>query len=109
MEKEENKFEIDTTWIADRVREAAKKDIEEKLKYSVSDAVTVTVKQFLTDEIVPEITKQLVANKDKILESMLSSIDDIAKEFSKKMHEQAIDNLVEKPWNRREIFKKLFE
>jgi len=94
--------------VRDSVIEEAKSQATWAVKTAVASRVTEIIRQFVEDEIKPEILASLTKNKSILIEAALASAQDMAVEIAKAMTETVAENLGTS-YKRKKIMEALFD
>lgn len=89
--------------------EEVKRDINWTVKDAVGKEVTAIVREYVKTEIVPEISAVLVGQKAEILAGVVAGARIVGARLGEVIAEQALENLGERSYRRKEIVEKLFQ
>lgn len=98
-------LEANRARIMEASRDAMIEKIKDSMKWSLPDAINHVVRDFLTNEIAPEVGKMLAEQKDGILKAAKQSASALANALAEKMTEQAVKSL--DGYRAEEVFKAL--
>jgi len=89
-----------------------KKDLVDKIEYEMTDVARTTIKHFVKDwvqdNVIPEVTNRLVASKDGLVASAIPMADAITEGVSQALTEAVKENL-SRSYDRKKIFSALFD
>lgn len=95
-----------------QVLESLKRELSQQISYDARNAlsgeINKLVKQWVEDEIIPEVSKMLIESKDSILSSCVVSAEQIAKLLAESMLVKVKEN-VESSYKRNNIMEALFK
>jgi len=77
------------------VTDALMSGIKRQFEWELPNALKEEVAKFITDEIVPEIRSQLLANKDELVGAATTMVRGIPAEIAKAMQEKLANNLTQ--------------
>lgn len=90
------------------VTDALMSGIKRQFEWELPNAVKEEVSKFVTDQIVPEVRAQLLANKDDLVDAAIVMVRGIPAELSKAMQEQLAKNLTQS-WTLNKIIEACFK
>ena len=93
------------------IMEGLKEELQSTVKFELTRVLSSELeeytKQWVKENIIPEVGKQLVESKDVLMKSVVNGCSQIADMIIEGMVKQAKDNL-QSSWDRKKIFKALF-
>lgn len=90
------------------VRDTMLESVKRQFEWEVPDAVKKAVTEFVSEEILPAIKAELLANKDVFVDAATELVRVAPVEIAKAMQEQVAKNLAYS-WNVRKIAEALFQ
>lgn len=88
--------------------EETKQSISNQISWSLRDEISKLVKNFIADEMAPQIKSALTESKPAILLAVTKMSEELSEELAKAMLAEAKENL-QQSYKRAEILKKLFD
>ena len=79
--------------VREKVKEALLESVGNEFKWELPLALKEIVNEFIKDEIIPEVKKELFENKDQIVESCTSIVRAVPAEIGKAMQEKLAETL----------------
>ena len=98
----ENKDDIAAT-----VKAKAIESLTSQYRWDISDQVSKAVNEFVTAEIIPEVAKELQAQKGPILQAVLTSLSDISDDIAQALTKRAVEQI--NGYAFRDVIKALFD
>lgn len=84
------------------VKEALLSGIKRQFEWEIPDAVKAEVREFITNEVMPQIRADLTANKDEFVNAATTMVRSIPAEIAKAMQSQLAANLT-RSWTLRKV------
>lgn len=89
------------------VRDALLAGVKRQFEWELPEAVKVAVREFVTNEIIPEIQAELQANKETFVNAATEIVRAAPVEIAKAMQEHLAKNLTDS-WKLRKVVESLF-
>lgn len=83
------------------------KSVEQSITYQASQVVGEFAKTWVTENILPEVKRQLVENQDALIAVAAKSAEDMAIQLAKAMSE-SLKKTLESSYSRNDLLKKMF-
>ena len=99
---EDNKADIART-----VKAAAIEKLTSQYRWDVSEQISKVVNTFVAEHVIPEVNKELQAQKGPIVSAVIASLSDISDELAKALTKRAVSQL--EGYNFRDVIKALFD
>jgi len=93
--------------LTDATAKELAKSVEHTITYQSSQVIGDFAKTWVTENILPEVQKQLIENKDAMISVAVRSVEDMALQLSKAMTESLAKTL-ESSYSRNDLLKKMF-
>lgn len=93
--------------VRDTVREALLAGVKRQFEWEIPAALQKAVQEFITEEIIPEIRADLMANKEEFVTAATEMVRAVPVEIGKAMQEQLAKNLTQS-WTIRKLAEACF-
>lgn len=95
------------------IKEQATKQITDKIKNQLSwkfeSIISDEVNKFIIEEIIPDVRKQLMIQKDAITAKTVEAINQCVAQVGKAMFEIVSNKMTSSSWQREKVIKALFD